>query len=231
MGTLAYERKTAPRRTIRPVLSIAHLSPAKPPRSDPYGRDPPRAAPVGGEDEDEQRDREACRHYERQGIVARRERTYGRGQPRVEYLVTRLDDPSHFNIWMPKDARNADEMTRDRETRKEKMDELRTRSEARRAPPPRAAEPGEVLPQVPVPRRRGDRQVPGGESRLCQARRPDLRRVRRDVQEGWPVNAHHVHRTTTAHAPPVDHLRTACLCFTTSPCLTFTILSTSPLLT
>lgn len=201
MGTLAYERKTAPRRTIRPVLSIAHLSPAKPPRSDPYGRDPPRAAPVGGEDEDEQRDREACRHYERQGIVARRERTYGRGQPRVEYLVTRLDDPSHFNIWMPKDARNADEMTRDRETRKEKMDELRTRSEARRAPPPRAAEPGEVLPQVPVPRRRGrppgarrgEPVVPGTSPRPETG---ETRRSRRLAGERPPRSPYH-HRACT----------------------------------
>lgn len=160
-----------------PVVSVAQLTPAKAPLSDPYGRDQEAGGEV--EVEDDVEGLEAFKHYEVSRVIQRRDRRQGRGKVITEYLVKWAGYPNHYNVWMPKEHLKADRLIEDFEAKRAKMEALRRGLSPKEDEEPRSLEPGE-LPDPPRKRGRpkGARSgIVRGEQGASALPRPRTRRL------------------------------------------------------
>jgi hypothetical protein len=188
VGVLAYKLRLPPHINAHDVVSVTQLSPAQPPASDPYHRDPPFGEAVEVED-DQGEGLEAFKHYEVERIIQRRDRKVGRGATTVEYLIKWADHPNQYNVWMPAKHMRAAELIQDFEARRAQMAALRQRAHGLEAREPPLPKPGEVITP------RGPRKV--------------LDRVDQDAS---PAGDSKQKGTTAGTRPrcPRDHVRRPC---------------------
>lgn len=139
VGNLAYELELPPTMNMHPVVSVQWLTEAIPPGRDPYKRDHKLPGPVEPAEEDDDGEwRDEYEHYEVERIEDKR---VSRG--RIDYLVKWAGWPKQFNVWMRKEAIEAEELIREYEESRGEIEKLQEKMK-KRSGGERKIEPGEV---------------------------------------------------------------------------------------
>lgn len=153
VGNMAYEVDLPANLHFNPVISIAHLRPAEAPCADPYGRDPTYQDPVDVPGEETPVEGlEEYKNYEVERILDRRDTRSGRGPSRREYLIKWKGYPNQHNVWMPVSALQSDDLIREYEEQRSRMELLESEAKRQRPGAESAPEPGDLRISSPAAR-------------------------------------------------------------------------------